>query len=46
MKKDWKKPELEVLDISMTMKFWPKHPKPGHGHGSEEPSDPGTDFGS
>lgn len=33
MKKEWKKPELEVLNISMTMKGWkpPGHDKPGQG---------------
>ncbi|MBS4209142.1 paeninodin family lasso peptide [Bacillus sp. FJAT-50079] len=39
MKKSWKNPELETLDISMTMKFWPpKDPKPEPEPG--EPTDP------
>jgi hypothetical protein len=45
MKETWKKPLLEVLDVSETMKFWP----PNHGGGGKdknpdpinpEPSDP------
>jgi hypothetical protein len=29
MKKEWQKPELEVLDIKMTMKEWPPIDQPG-----------------
>ncbi|WP_156187615.1 paeninodin family lasso peptide [Peribacillus loiseleuriae] len=43
MKKEWKKPELEVLTISMTMKGWkpPEQEKPGQGD-----SGLGSDLGS
>lgn len=37
MKKIWKSPELEVLDVSMTM--W--HPPKGDGGGGKDP-DPST----
>ncbi|MDQ0217502.1 paeninodin family lasso peptide [Peribacillus cavernae] len=33
MKKAWNKPVIEILDVSMTMKFFP----PGHGHPGEPP---------
>jgi len=44
MKKTWKKPNLEILDVSETM----KRPKwPGHGGGGEEnPTEPEDLFDS
>ncbi|WP_115771277.1 paeninodin family lasso peptide [Oceanobacillus arenosus] len=52
MKKEWKSPVLEVLDVSMTMKGW-KHGhggNPGHGGGGNpgggENPDPTNPFGS
>ncbi|MFF2889438.1 MULTISPECIES: paeninodin family lasso peptide [unclassified Paenibacillus] len=47
-KKEWKVPQLEVLNVSMTMKKKPH--KPGKGSGSGSGSNPGSDpsigFGS
>ncbi|WP_139367530.1 paeninodin family lasso peptide [Bacillus alkalicellulosilyticus] len=34
MKKIWSQPELEILSVGETMKFFPKDPKP--------PKDPGN----
>lgn len=34
MKKEWKKPDLETLDVNMTMKGW----KPGGGSGGGKDS--------
>lgn len=38
MRKTWKRPFLEVLDVSETMKFWP--PKHGGGGKGKFPKDP------
>ncbi|MEK0313406.1 paeninodin family lasso peptide [Cohnella sp. 56] len=41
MKKEWTLPVLEVLEIKMTMKYWPPvHPPGGGGHPHPHP---GTD---
>ncbi|MBD1380846.1 paeninodin family lasso peptide [Metabacillus arenae] len=43
MKKEWKQPLLEILDISMTMKGW-WHDKPPKD--PENPGEPGGEFES
>lgn len=49
MKRKWVNPQIEVLDIKMTMKGWkPDRPgKPGGGHGGPgEPGEPVPDLDS
>ncbi|WP_115748508.1 paeninodin family lasso peptide [Oceanobacillus chungangensis] len=42
MKKEWKSPVLEVLNVSMTMKGWHHGGKPGkeEPQGPNDPNDP------
>lgn len=42
MKKEWTHPVLEVLEVKMTMKFFPPiHPPGGGGGGGHHPHHPG-----
>ncbi len=41
MKQSWSTPKLEVLDVNMTMKFWPPHKPPGGGDDDHDPGFPG-----
>ncbi|MBP3951497.1 paeninodin family lasso peptide [Bacillus suaedae] len=44
MKKDWKQPALEVLDVSETMKFW-SPPKNGGGISGDDSGGDGSGGG-